>query len=360
MALDELYELILTLERRIADEGAALRQSEALTRYALVDPLLRALGWDTGDAKQVMPEYRLATGAAADYALFSEGSPPPAVIIEAKKLGEPLDDRVVLQGLNYCNVAVTPYFALTDGRTWKIYATFEQASLADRLIVEFAIGAMDTVEVCIKALALWRRSVVTGNVKTSSPILPWQQGEVARVDPVAPATPTPATLAPSTPTPAALALDALAPNPVIPAPQVAPPARQSTPTIPNVDTSDWIPISEYEPQSRERLSEIKFPDGSTKSIRYQKHIIIEATRWLVLSGLLQPNNPAHCPITNNTRHLISIDGIHPNGIRFEAPEWVDGVFVETKAGNKQNVRYTRRIITTVNQDPSAFMVKRAG
>ena len=324
MALDDLYELIGELERRIAGEGGALRQSEALTRYALVDPLLRALGWDTADAKSVVPEYRSAAGSA-DYALFTVGnqlgSRPPSVIIEAKKLDEPLGDKVALQSLNYCNLVGTPYFALTDGRIWKIYATFEQAPLADRIIVEFTIGDMDAVEVCIKALALWRRSVDTGNVRTISPILPGGEGQK--------------------------------PGNGDPPPR---PPQQPTPPPP---TSEWIPISEYAPQSRERLSEIRFPDGSTKSIRYQKHIIIEATRWLIHKGLLQPSNPAHCPITNNARHIISTGNIHPNGINFEAPEWVDGVFVETKAGNMQNVRNTCRIITTVNQDTSAFMVKRA-
>ena len=326
MALDSLYELVVDLERRIADESVALRQSDALTRYALVDPLLRALGWDTADAKSVIPEYRSAAGGA-DYALFSDNNQPPAVIIEAKKLGDPLDDIVALQSL--CNVAGTPYFALTDGRVWNIYATFEQAPLADRLIVEFAIGDMDAVEVCIKALALWRRSVDTGNVRTISPILRGRQSGVVRVDPGAARDDDTPDIDPD-------------PNPDISPPQ-----------------SEWIPISEYEPQSYERLSEIKFPDGTTKKVMYQKEIITEATRWLVSRGLLQPNNPAHCPITNNTRHLISTGDIHPNGINFESPRWVDGVFVETKAGNKQNVRYTRKIITTVGQDPSEFKVKRA-
>ena len=355
MALDELYELVVELERRIADEGAALRQSEALTRYALVDPLLRALGWDTADAKSVIPEYRSAAGVA-DYALFSGSGQPPALIIEAKKLGEPLDDRVALQSLNYCNLVGTPYFALTDGKTWKIYATFEQAPLADRIIVEFAIGDMDAVEACIKALALWRRSVDTGNVKTSSPILPWQQGAVARVDPVAPATPTPtpATLAPATPPPAALV-----PNPVIPAPQVAPPARQSTPTTPSVDTSDWIPLSEYRPQPYEGLSEIRFPDGTNADIKYQKDIIIATTRWLISRGLLQPHNPEHCPIRNRDWYVISTSDIHPNQIDFGNPVWVDGVFIETKTGSRQTVMNARKIIATVGQDPSAFKVKSA-
>ena len=49
MPLQSLYELIATLRGRIERHAANLSQSEMLTRYALVDPLLRELGWNTED-----------------------------------------------------------------------------------------------------------------------------------------------------------------------------------------------------------------------------------------------------------------------------------------------------------------------
>ena len=351
MALDELYELVVKLERRIADEGGALRQSEALTRYALVDPLLRALGWDTEDAKSVMPEYRSAAGVA-DYALFSGNGQPPALIIEAKKLGEPLDDIVALQSL--CNLEGTPHFALTDGRVWKIYATFEQAPLADRLIVEFAIGDMDAVELCIKALALWRRSVVAGNVRTSSPMLRGRQGEGARVADAVVSDVVDAPVAkPDTPKP-----NTPAPKPDTPAPKVERPSRQSARVSDSDDALDWIPLSEYKAQSLQIPAAIMFPDGTKMNIRFQREIIIEVTRWLVRNGLLQPHNPAHCPIKGNTRYIISTGNVHPHGGTFVLPAWVDGVvWIETHADNPRNILNTCKIITTVNQDPSEFKVK---
>ena len=59
MPLESLLELVETLGDRIDRHGPALKQSEALTRYALIDPLLRELGWDTSDPWMVMPEYRV-------------------------------------------------------------------------------------------------------------------------------------------------------------------------------------------------------------------------------------------------------------------------------------------------------------
>lgn len=60
---------------------------EFRTKYVLIDPLLRALGWDTGDPRQVQLEFETGTSAKrADYALFKPGVEKPAGLIEAKVL----------------------------------------------------------------------------------------------------------------------------------------------------------------------------------------------------------------------------------------------------------------------------------
>ena len=70
MLLDDLVGVIETLKERMATHGATLRQSETRTRTALIDPLLRVLGWDTSEPAVVRPEYRVDVGWA-DYALLS-------------------------------------------------------------------------------------------------------------------------------------------------------------------------------------------------------------------------------------------------------------------------------------------------
>ena len=112
MPLESLLELITTLSDRIDKHGATLRQSEALTRYAPIDPLLRELGWDTSNPEMVIPEYRSGNGRA-DYALMNGGS--PAMMVEAKSLGTPLQDSVLAQGINYCLMEGTSYFSVTGG-----------------------------------------------------------------------------------------------------------------------------------------------------------------------------------------------------------------------------------------------------
>ena len=75
MPLESLLELVQTLSDRIDEHGPALRQSEALTRYALIDPLLRELGWDTANPDMVIPNTGRAT-RRADYVLHEQRQSP--------------------------------------------------------------------------------------------------------------------------------------------------------------------------------------------------------------------------------------------------------------------------------------------
>ena len=148
MPLESLLELVETLQNRIDEHGAALRQSEALTRAALIDPLLRELGWNTEDPALVMPEYRLGKGYA-DYALLHNGK--PVIMVEAKKLGTPLHDAAS-QGIGYCIEDGIGYFAMTDGGQWEIYETHKMAPIAEKLTVQFDIEQSPPMT-CLKAMA---------------------------------------------------------------------------------------------------------------------------------------------------------------------------------------------------------------
>ena len=131
MPLDSLLSLVEKLRERIDAHGSKLRQSEALTRYALIDPLLRELGWDTGNPDLVIPEYKVG-GGRADYALLNNGK--PTMMVEAKSLESPLQDALS-QGIGYCLEQGTPYFSVTDGRRWEIYETHKPVPIDEKRIV---------------------------------------------------------------------------------------------------------------------------------------------------------------------------------------------------------------------------------
>ena len=172
MPLESLLALVETLRKRIDIHGPTLRQNEALTRYTLIDPLLRELGWDTENPALVMPEYK-GVGGSADYALFNGDK--PLMIVEAKKLDTSLrDEKVLTQGLAYCQRQGTRYLSVTDGRRWEIYETHKLASIDEKRIVEFDLKSQSAAEACLKALALWEIRVSNDVTNGRLPSDEWQ------------------------------------------------------------------------------------------------------------------------------------------------------------------------------------------
>ncbi|WP_147320808.1 hypothetical protein [Hymenobacter lapidiphilus] len=124
-ALSPLAALCTVLQavRTSADTNAQLlRKNEAATRAALIDPVLRALGWDTADVRMVEPEKTIGVKQALDYVLY-DAAGAVSVVIEAKKLGESLDK------LGHIGAAIGYAFSLkpkklliTDGINWHYYS----------------------------------------------------------------------------------------------------------------------------------------------------------------------------------------------------------------------------------------------
>ena len=136
MALDSLQRVIEKLQKTIEAHRGYLDENETRTRQVLIDPLLRKLGWDVSNPNIVQLEYDVRK-ERADYALMSKGK--PLVVVEAKRLGTDLDDRI-MQVLNYANVGGFPYMILTDGDKWEMYRVFEQATLEERLLMKLELS----------------------------------------------------------------------------------------------------------------------------------------------------------------------------------------------------------------------------
>ena len=95
MSVQEVRAAILKVQPRIFEYEPAPRRDlnpdapannhETSTRYLLVDPILRSLGWDLSDPGDCVVEYRVSprSMSAVDYALL-DGRGNPAVLVEAK------------------------------------------------------------------------------------------------------------------------------------------------------------------------------------------------------------------------------------------------------------------------------------
>jgi hypothetical protein len=123
--ISPLATLIATLAdvcQQAQQHQALLSKNEAATRAALINPVLQALGWDISDMRMVEPESTVQNKQSLDYVLKSRDGAILAVV-EAKKLGEPLDKLGHVGALIGYAFSLKPSrFFITDGLHWHCYS----------------------------------------------------------------------------------------------------------------------------------------------------------------------------------------------------------------------------------------------
>ena len=324
MLLESLLGLVETLRERINAHGDALRQSEALTRYALIDPMLRELGWDTADPAQVVPEYRVPNNQMADYVLLANGA--PVIVVESKKLDEPLRGGKALdQGILYCAHTRSEYFLLTDGRRWELY---EASKTVPR--ISFDLKSQSPAEACLKALSLWRPSVEEGHVGAgSAPVVssPPEVNESPIPDPI--------------------------PRDI---PEANVPASPVSSQVAG-GGGEWVPLSDWKPGQGDPVPvRIMFPDKSLDQINNGYEVAVKPTSWLRREKLLSARD---CPIKNHAgrRILVTDDPDQLTDKPADKKEVGGGLYIGTQYNGHIHVRNARTIIERVGQDPAQFKVR---
>ena len=317
MPLEELISLIERLKNRIDQHGVLLRQNETMTRYALIDPMLRELGWDTGDPGIVRPEYRDA-GGYADYALMRNNR--PVALVEAKKLGEPLASGTE-QVLNYCNQQGINYMVVTDGDRWELYEVFRQARIEDRKLMSFSIRNEQGYECALKALHIWQPNLSTVTSITKPP-------EIVIAG--------------------------------IPSIQSAgPPLEQTSPSnvrvVNSEDDAQWKPIKEI--GSTRGLSApkaMRWSDGQQTEVKYWRDLLREVAKRLVELGHLTINQ---CPISRTQWHyIVHTEPLHPTGDGFgTAHQLPNGLYLSVNSG--QAVKDSQILLQACNQDLQTVLVR---
>ena len=153
-SLDNLIETVKKLRERIDRYRNLLEKNEMLTRYVLIDPLLRALGWDTENPDIVRPEEIQRGRAKPDYVLYVDRR--AYVAIEAKSLGSRLDEEsTVGRCIKYSGRSGIPYYVVTDGNVWKLYeARVREGKYFINDIAEISIVSEKKVEDVAAELSL--------------------------------------------------------------------------------------------------------------------------------------------------------------------------------------------------------------
>lgn len=292
--------MVKDLQKRIPQHRELLCSNEWLTRYALIDPLLTALGWDLSDPAQVIPEYQSGAGRA-DYALFV-GNPPPVVIVEAKRLGRDVLDGIS-QSINYCLTHGVKYFAVTDGDQWRVYETHKPVPLDQKLLLDFSISSASQ-RTTMTMLWFWRANFSTG-------------------DPI----------------------------------DVELPPEPPGPRIPVVETGpDLLALSEVSPKAHQRAPQsLKFPDSSEKRIRRWRELVRSVIAWLVETRRLAL---VDCPLTSpRGTHYVHVRPERKDGSRFIDPIQVKGLWIDGHGSASDHVRISRYILKSRGVDPGTVFVR---
>jgi len=114
--------------------------TEAATKSSLIEPLIRALGYDTSDIDEVCPEYTadfgVKKGEKVDYAILKDGA--PIMLIECKSASEELKEKyegqlhryftsIVSRDKAQCRIAI-----LTNGIKYKFFSDFDKTNVLDK------------------------------------------------------------------------------------------------------------------------------------------------------------------------------------------------------------------------------------
>jgi len=271
MGLHELVDCIEVLQGRLQAHRTMLQESETRTRMALIDPLLRVLGWDVSDPTMVTPEFS-TKGSRVDYALMRpDGN--VAAALEAKRLGESLVPHQN-QMLTYMIMSGIQYGGLTDGDRWEFYEVLPAKPLEECRLLDVSISGFAVHASTLKLLLLWRPNLAFGHpVPASAPILSDRQ-------------------------------PAPAPGPPPVAQAVAAPA-----------SGNWVALSEYNsPKGTHCPGTIRFWDQSEQSLSSWRELLTCVAEKLHAEGRLAAKDVP--VIRKNGRSLVHTEPVHPNGESF--------------------------------------------
>jgi hypothetical protein len=158
----KLRELLQTIVAKIT-RGREHRMNEETTKMSLINPVLTAMGWDVQDWDEVRLEFRSKPGDnPVDYALAILGK--PRLFIEAKGLGENLDDRKwVVQMLAYATAAGVVWCVLTDGDEYRFYNSMAPVDAQEKEFCRVRLSQANAGD-AVNALALLSRGNLGGNL----------------------------------------------------------------------------------------------------------------------------------------------------------------------------------------------------
>ena len=187
--LAAIYQIIQQVQAQAAANAHLFQNNEAATRAALIDPILRALGWDTTNVRMVEPERMVANKQSLDYVL-KDAQGNIRSVVEAKKLGESLDKLGHVGAvIGYAFSLKPKNFFITDGLNWHCYSpahsTFHPIETIDfrqTNLIEAALRLIQWLDAAQSGHGVLATAAHSAPLLTKNHALLWAKG----MKPVAP------------------------------------------------------------------------------------------------------------------------------------------------------------------------------
>lgn len=129
----EFLESLSALATKVRQQSSSINTEEA-TKNAFVMPFIKnVLGYDVFDPQEVVPEYvcdiGTKKGEKIDYAILKDGQ--IQMLIECKKIGEPLNVNHASQLFRYFHVTTARISILTNGQVYKFFTDLDAPNKMD-------------------------------------------------------------------------------------------------------------------------------------------------------------------------------------------------------------------------------------
>jgi len=137
-----LHQTLAEVRARI-DQYQGKGIGEQNTKAILIDPVLRALGWDREEYEEIVLEFkRKSMENPVDYALMLQRT--PRLFIEAKPLDGSLNDpKWAGQIMSYATIAGVQWVVLTNGNEYRVYNSHAPVPVEQKLFKTALISEGD-------------------------------------------------------------------------------------------------------------------------------------------------------------------------------------------------------------------------
>lgn len=342
--LNETLTLILEKTKKFR---SLYEQNEMAVRDQLVNPMLRAIGWDPENPNEVQPNVSTEEGIP-DYSLIKKQK--RLLFVEAKKLSVDVEQRDIMSQLaRYSFAEGTRYGLLTNGVVWILVRSFEEGTkLSERVVWKTDLENEQTTAVCRKLMTVSKDNVeqIESLVKRTQILSEVWQSLLDEPDELVKGL---------MPVVKSLLIEGY-PNIQFEDTEVGELLRERIRDVIR-GTTEVISEEMEEEISRggEKPRTMKLA-GEIFELRNSWEILTNTATWLIKKGKLKPSD---CPVgTGSKRNLVNTQPKHKYGDGFLSPKKLsNGLWLETHYSTTSCIYYAKRLLERFGVSPDSLAVE---